>query len=336
MVRSLLPVAALASAVYLANTLCGHADRRLVLARPVNCELGKSCYIQNYVDHDPSENALDYKCRHQTYDGHDGTDIRIPDLDVQKRGVEVLAAAAGKIKQARDGMDDISIRVAGRTPIVGRECGNGVLIDHEQGWTTQYCHLAKGSLQVTPGEQVTAGRVLGLIGWSGDTEFPHLHFSVRHNHIVADPFAYEAEQNSCNSGHSIWAPDVLNEMQYQSRQMLNFGFSDVPPTMDMIETGEIKQHVVSSNSDALVAYVRAIALEMGDEQTLEVRDPSGRLLVQSRWPALQRAKAQMFISAGKKRFKEPRWPRGPYQAIYLVTKSGIEVRRKTFEIQVPE
>jgi hypothetical protein len=333
--RPSLLVAVLASAVYLANISCGHADRRLVLARPVNCELGKSCYIQNYVDHDSSEKALDYKCGHQTYDGHDGTDIRLPDLEVQKRGVEVLAAVAGKIKYVRDGMDDVSVRIAGRNLIVGRECGNGVLIDHEQGWTTQYCHLAKGSLQVTPGEQVIAGQILGLIGWSGDTEFPHLHFTVRHNQIVVDPFAYEAEQNSCNRGQPIWTPDLLNEMQYQTRQMLNFGFSDVPPTMDMIETGEIKQHVVSSNSDALVAYIRTIGLEMGDEQTLEIWEPSGRLLVQSRLPALQREKAQMFISAGK-RLKGSRWPRGKYQATYIVTKNGIEVRRKTFEIQLSE
>ena len=46
-----------------------------------------ACFVQNYVDRDPSTGALDYRCGHRTYDKHDGTDIRLLDMAAQKSGV---------------------------------------------------------------------------------------------------------------------------------------------------------------------------------------------------------------------------------------------------------
>ena len=50
------------------------------LALPIACAIGDSCIVQSYVDRDPGEGALDYRCGHLTYDGHKGTDIRVIDL----------------------------------------------------------------------------------------------------------------------------------------------------------------------------------------------------------------------------------------------------------------
>ena len=47
----------------------------LHLGLPIDCTLGDTCYIQNYVDTDPSEEALDFQCGSLTYDGHKGTDF---------------------------------------------------------------------------------------------------------------------------------------------------------------------------------------------------------------------------------------------------------------------
>jgi D-3-phosphoglycerate dehydrogenase len=51
-----------------------------------------------------------------------------------------------------------------RGEIAGRECGNGVVIAHEDGWETQYCHMRRGSVAVQPGERVARGQTLGLVG----------------------------------------------------------------------------------------------------------------------------------------------------------------------------
>src|SRR5215472_17795877 len=111
------------------------------LALPIACEPGKTCFVQNYVDRDPSQGALDYRCGHRTYDKHDGTDIRLPDMAAQRAGVDVLAAAPGKVVAVRDGVADISIRAAGAPPTAGHECGNRVGLSVNGGWILDYCHL---------------------------------------------------------------------------------------------------------------------------------------------------------------------------------------------------
>jgi hypothetical protein len=93
---------------------------------PVRCELGSTCFVQNYVDHHHGGESRDYQCGSRTYDGHDGTDIRLQDLAAQRAGVDVLAAASGRVVGARDGMADVSVRVIEKAAIAGKECGNGV------------------------------------------------------------------------------------------------------------------------------------------------------------------------------------------------------------------
>ena len=73
------------------------ADEPFVLVWPVACELGQTCFIQNFVDHDSSGAAKDFRCGSRTYNNHDGTDIRLIDTQAEKNGVAVLAAAARQL-----------------------------------------------------------------------------------------------------------------------------------------------------------------------------------------------------------------------------------------------
>src|SRR5262249_27315977 len=116
------------------------------LGMPIDCEIGRNCVIQNYVDHHVSSDARDYQCGGLTYRGHDGTDFRLPTLAAQRAGVDVRAAAHGQALRTRDGMPDQFMSAADASPVADRECGNGVLLSHGGGWETQYCHLMKGSV----------------------------------------------------------------------------------------------------------------------------------------------------------------------------------------------
>jgi len=310
------------------------AEAVISLALPIRCEPGRTCFFQNYVDHDASEKARDYRCGGRSYDGHDGTDIRIPNLEIQRQGVEVLAAAPGRVIGSRNDMEDISVRTAGKAAIAGKECGNGALIEHEGGWRTQYCHMAKGSVRVKAGDQTTTGQPIGLVGLSGDTEFFHLHFTVRYRGKTVDPFAYGAAENSCGGGRSIWAASLGEQMQYRAREIIDYGFAGIAPTMELVESGEIAKHAVTLASEALVAYVRAIGLQAGDQQFLSVQSPGGASVAASNLPALDRDKAQFLVIAGKKR-NEAAWPAGRYTATYSVMRDGVEVLRKTFDIEAP-
>src|SRR5262245_27606147 len=127
-----------ALATVIAAAPSGASQEAPRLAIPAACALGETCLIQNYVDRKDGPGAEDFLCGPLTYDGHKGTDIALPDRAAMVRGVKVLAAAAGRVRNIRDGMPDVSIRDGGATDVSTRECGNGVVIVHPHGWETQY------------------------------------------------------------------------------------------------------------------------------------------------------------------------------------------------------
>src|SRR5579871_6058491 len=59
-----------------------------------------------------------------------------------------------------------------------KDIGNHVLIDHGNGEFSLMVHMKPGSVRVKPGDTVKAGEKIGEIGFSGDSLFPHLHYSL--------------------------------------------------------------------------------------------------------------------------------------------------------------
>ena len=97
--------------------------------------------------------------------GHDGVDIAAP------IGTPVQAALAG------------TVLGTGNTDLVhdssGHQCysfGKWVMLVHGNGINTMYAHLSE--IDVTKGQQITTGQVLGLSGETGYATGPHLHFGV--------------------------------------------------------------------------------------------------------------------------------------------------------------
>jgi hypothetical protein len=193
--------------------------------------------------------------------------------------------------------------------------------------------MAKGSLRIKQGDLVDLGQPLGVVGLSGNTEFPHLHFTVRHQGGIVDPFAHAAPPNSCGGGRSLWVDSIRDQTKYQAREVINYGFAAIAPSMDLIESGEVRKHPAGLASDALAAYVRAIGLQKGDRQILTIHGPGGDVISEYQAPALESDKAQFFISSGRKR-SDRGWPGGTYSALYRVTKDDAELLRKEFEVQL--
>ncbi len=207
------------------------------------------------------------------------------------------------VLRVRDGEEDVSVRERGLGSVAGRECGNGLVVDHGGGWTTQYCHMARGSLVVRQGERVAAGQRLGLVGLSGKTEYPHLHFTVRRGETVVDPFALDAAPGTCGSGGqaTAWTATVAAAMPYASGAVLNAGFAAGPVTMSDIEGGTAGTPPRGPDAPALVAFFRAISLREGDVQRIVI---TGRTVASSsmapREP-LPRHQAQFMAFAGVRR-----------------------------------
>lgn len=83
---------------------------------------------------------------------------------------------------------------AGRVTQAGWASGYGnlVVIDHGGGFSTAYGHLAK--ILVSKGQQVRQGETIGLIGSTGISTGPHLHFEIRVNGVSVDPLRYFGRQ----------------------------------------------------------------------------------------------------------------------------------------------
>jgi murein DD-endopeptidase MepM/ murein hydrolase activator NlpD len=287
-------------------------------ALPLDCQIGARCTVQNYLDHAPGPGAKDQSCGPLTYDGHRGIDIRVPGLRDMAAGVAVLAAAPGVVLRLRDGEPDISFRERGEDAVRGREAGNSVIVDHGGGWVSQYSHMRNGSIAVKPGQRVEAGTRLGLIGLSGRSEFPHLHFGVTWNDQVRDPFTGRAPESGCGpSETSLWTAGAQAALAYQAGGLLDVGFTSGPLDLDTA-LGATLPPVPEPKSPALVFWAAAWGLRTGDREEIRVIGPDGKVLAE--WSGeLPRNKAQTLRYAGRKR-RGAAWPPGTYRGEYRVTR----------------
>jgi len=155
------------------------------------------------VDHDPTvygtdlasqATCTDYDDRGfpHCYDEHAGSDFLLdggfPAMD--DGSATVVAAAAGRVIATVDGYYDRCHVAADGVSCDGHEMvANEVELLHEGGITTRYLHLMSDSIRVEVGQQVDCGEALGLIGSSGRSSMPHVHFEVRESGERLDPFA---------------------------------------------------------------------------------------------------------------------------------------------------
>jgi hypothetical protein len=295
------------------------------LSLPVRCELGVDCFIQNFVDRDPGDGWRDYACGALSYNGHLGTDFRLPSLFEAERGVEVLAAAGGVVAAVRDGEPDVSVRERGRENLNGRDAGNGVRVTHADGWETQYSHLKRGSVRVRRGQKVEAGDVLGLVGLSGNTEFPHLDFVVRHRVRAIDPFAPQPlADGECASGptpQTLWRPEVVASLRYRPSGVLISGFAAGKPDRESAQRGAYRSEI-EATAPSLVFWIEAYGLRAGDVERIVLTAPSGEVIAR-REDVVPNNYAVRFAYIGRRRGDGP-WASGAYVASYALQR-GEEV-----------
>lgn len=66
--------------------------------------------------------------------------------------------------------------------------GNCVLIDHGFGYVSRYAHLS--AFKVKKGDKITRGQLIGLVGSTGKSTAPHLHYEIEKNGVKIDPIHF--------------------------------------------------------------------------------------------------------------------------------------------------
>ena len=286
------------------------------LGFPLACQTGKSCEVQHYVDRDPGPGLLDYHCGKRTEPQHNAIDIRLVDLAQMRRGVDVLAAAPGRVIALRDGVPD---NLPGAPIPKASQCGNRVGIAHGGGWITDYCHLEKGSLKVKMGEMVQAGQPIGQVGLSGGTEFPHVHMSLQHGNTFVDPFAPQPGPNpTCGMKDPLWTPAALRQLGYKAGAVLVAGLSG--GRVGGSETDNGSEAPFNAAAPLLVLYTRVIGLEAGDQIELALTGPGG-VISDQKAPALKTYRDQTDVSLAHAR-PPAGWGHGAYAGVVRIWRSG--------------
>lgn len=314
---------------------CGRPPTRAIaqetgapsLSPPLDCRLDDDCLILLYSDRDPSPEAVDFGCGRQTYDGHKGTDFAIPDERAMARGVEVFPAAPGQVLRVRDGVEDRRVaNQADRAAVEGTECGNGIVIDHGNGWETQYCHLRQNSIAVQPGDRVDRDTLLGLVGTSGLSSFPHVHLSVRHDGEIVDPFVGPNAAAGCQvSRNPLWN----QPFEYTPTGLIRSGFSTEPPEMDKIWKGNYSETQLSVASPALLFWVQAYGVLAGDESEYRLTDPQGNVIIEHR-DRIDSPSRTWLGYVGKKNTSDRPLTPGTWNASYRLTRGDrtlIDINR---------
>ena len=291
---------------------------------PLRCSQGSDCWIVNYVDMDPSPRVTDYMCGRASYDAHKGTDIAIMDANVMRQGVEVYAAAAGVVLGVRNDSRDINFNLGGgKNSVKGKECGNGVLLDHGGGWTTQYCHMLRASVTVANGDKVSAGQTLGLVGLSGLTEFPHVHIQVKYKDQVVDPFAGLNRSKKCGVGKApIWNTSALLSMLYEPTALYSAGFSSTTPNARIAREGLYGGEVLFQKSPVIALWTDMFWVNNGDKLEFTIFGPDGETLM-AHTTTLKKKSARRFAYAGLSRNKKP-WPKGTYTGEIRLIRPGSD------------
>jgi hypothetical protein len=175
-------------------------------------EIGPHRFVTNAMNGslDPSEQfAIDW----MQVDEHGvafKTDGKAPE-DWYCYGKEILSVAPGTVVEVMRDMPNVA---PGKNPeglTMAQIAGNRVIVDMGTGHYAMYAHLAPNSATVHVGDHVERGQKLGLLGNSGNTTAPHLHFQV---------------MNTPSSLDDTSLPFVFDHMQLEGRVMSALGALD--------------------------------------------------------------------------------------------------------------
>jgi hypothetical protein len=160
-------------------------------------------------------------------------------------GADVLAVADGKVVEILNELND---QTPGTLPDVGSITlqtvdGNHVILDIGGGAFAFYAHLQRGSIDVSLGEHVKRGQVLGKLGNTGNTSAPHLHFHIMDGSstlgsnglpYVIDSFDFDGEVSAAKYHASpnldgSWNENILPKPSHRQNQFpMDFAIINFP------------------------------------------------------------------------------------------------------------
>jgi murein DD-endopeptidase MepM/ murein hydrolase activator NlpD len=215
---------------YLAADSCCDATRHTRAALPVD---GRVWVAQRY--------AVDYEqldADNRVYSG------KKKDLDSYTiYGQEAIAAANGTVVKVVDGLPEQVPGVFPEGISLDEADGNSVILDIGGGNYALYAHFQPGSVRVKEGERVERGEVLGLVGNSGNSLAPHLHFHVMSGplSLASNGLPYEVDSFTV-TGRNTAGTEAFDEAEAEGTPL---EVTPVDPAERVTDAMPLDQFVVS-------------------------------------------------------------------------------------------
>jgi hypothetical protein len=317
-----------------AFSLLASPSLAIELGLPAQCDLGKTCFMQQYPDMEQGSGVADPLCGSQSYDGHKGTDLRVLSMKDIEAGYAVIAVADGKILRLRDGEPDHLVNTEeDRARIAGKECGNGLVMQLADGFEVQYCHLREGSLVVNPGDTVQKGDRLGDVGSSGLAQFPHVHITVTRAGEPIDPLTGRRLSEGCIStfqaSSSLFSHDIVEKLDLTKPEILAFGLAGKPfDHQSLVLVGPPPK--VSSTDKLFIVWTWFANLKKGNTIKIGLKDELGNSIVDHTSDPLDRDKATFSAYAGKKRPLPP----GRYKLVISAMQGNTVLKTGSSDVVV--
>lgn len=233
--------------------------------------------ISNFVDHNSAypNQITDYNCGNRSYDtsagyNHQGVDIFLWPFSQNmqdKDYAEVVAAAPGTIFFKQDGNPDQSCAF-------NTNDWNAIYVIHADGSYALYGHMKKNSLTTKGvGDSVQTGEFLGVVGSSGNSTGPHLHFEVfDSSDNLIDPFS-----GTCNPlNNSSWWNTQMNYREPNINAVMSHSAAPVFNPCPQLETINAKNVFDFGEDIYLAAYFKDQV--SGTQATYTLKDSNGNVI----------------------------------------------------------
>ncbi len=288
---------------------------------PLDCDIDKGCWFLNYPDTDRRIGvAKDFACGDLAYDNDFSVRIALGSVASLRNPPAVAAAAGGKVKQVLDGIEDLVITSRAQLAKGTPECGNAVIIDHENGWETAYCHLRKGSITVKKGERVERSQIIGAAGSSGFATWPQLGFITVKHGLPFDPVSGLTTYEKCGVKRTPLLDLGRQFFIYRPAAITGIGFTDTSQTIANILRGDALSYAsLRANTKFLVLWMRILNIRKDDRIEVTMTNPSGNVI--SRKTVIAKKDEASFAlntAKGKGFFN---WPAGVYTGTVTVTRN---------------
>ena len=283
-----------------------------LLESPIGGIRGQDWTIVNYNDTDPRVGQRsDYMGGGYQYDQHNGHDYTVGTFARMDAGVPVYATMAGTVEVVQDGNFD-------RETSSNSNPTNFVRIDHGSNWKTEYVHLMSNSIAVSPGQAVSAGQLIGLVGSSGNSTDAHLHFNTTWRSRLVEP----------NLEPLLYFSDPLQYQASVPSSVLEMGISNYDPLNDLKEgPAPTKIFATSTNWDAWVWYTLS-HLDNGDAVRVRWYLPNGTLFTTYSYNATS---SENYVRH-RWSLNKASWSVAPGAWNVAVEVNGVEVARRAFEV----